>query len=91
MVSSVNIHFTKVVIRNEKILNTCAKGLELPSSISVNCDYARGTMVLHKPWSVKNPLDEILEDKQQTVDMIKEMVVGREVYPYMYCPSTIVL
>ena len=34
-------------------------------------------LVLHKPWSVKNPLDEILNDKQRTVDMFKEMVGSR--------------
>ena len=30
--------------------------------------------MLHKPWSVKTPLDEILKDKQRTVDMFEEMV-----------------
>ena len=33
--------------------------------------------MVHKPWSVKNPLDEILKDKQRTVDMFKEMVGSR--------------
>ena len=33
--------------------------------------------MLHQPWSVKNPLDEILKDKQWTVDMFKEIVGSR--------------
>ena len=53
------------------------KGLNCRPRYPVDYDYARGMLVLHKPWSVKNPLDEILNDKQRTVDMFKEMVGSR--------------
>ena len=33
--------------------------------------------MLHKPWSVKNPLDETLNDKQRTIDIFKEKVGSR--------------
>ena len=53
------------------------KGLNCRPRYPVDYDYARGMLVLHKPWSVKNPLDEILNDEQRTVDMFKEMVGSR--------------
>ena len=34
-------------------------------------------LVLLKPWSVTDPLDEFLDDKQQTVDIFKEMIGSR--------------
>ena len=53
------------------------KGLNCRPRYPVDYDYARGILVLHKPWSVTNPLDEILNDKQWTVNKFKEMVGSR--------------
>ena len=53
------------------------KGLNCRPRYPVDYDYARGMLVLHKPWSVKNPLDVILNDKQRTIDTFKEMVGSR--------------
>ena len=39
------------------------KGLNCRPQYPVVYDYARGMLVLHKPWSVKDPLDEVLNDK----------------------------
>ena len=50
------------------------KGLNFRPRYPVDYNYARGMLVLHKQWSIKNPLDEIIKDKQRTVDMFKEMI-----------------
>ena len=39
----------------QKMSNTCAKELEnFRPQYPVNYNYARGMLVLHKPWRVKN-------------------------------------
>ena len=53
------------------------KGLNCCPRCPVDYDYAGEILVLHKPRSVKNPLDEILSDKQQTADIFKAMVRSR--------------
>ena len=64
---------------SERIVNRILlpKGLNCRPRYPIDYDYARGMLLLHKPWSFKNPL--CTRNKQQTIDTFKRMLDTRVV------------
>ena len=54
-----------------------ARGLNCRPRHPIDYDYARGMLLLHKPWSAKRPLDT--RNKQKTIDEFKQMLNNRSV------------
>ena len=53
------------------------RGLNCRPRYPIDFDYARGMLIMHKPWSFKNPL--CTRDKQRTIDTFKQMLDTRVV------------
>jgi hypothetical protein len=45
----------------------------------VDFDYARGMLIMPKPWNKTNTLDKHLTDKQRTIDKLLQMLGKKEV------------
>ena len=58
-----------------------AKGLNCRPKHPVDYDYARGMIIMHKPWSINNPLTTLLSNKQRTIDTFKYMIRNRK-FPF---------
>jgi hypothetical protein len=54
-----------------------ARGLNCRPRHPIDFDYARGMLILHKPWSAKRPLNT--RNKQKTIDTFKQMLQNRTV------------
>ena len=57
------------------------KGLNCRPRYPVDYDYAKGMLVMHKPWSARNPLTDLLNDEEATVKTFLQMVENNEM-PY---------
>ena len=44
------------------------KGMNCKPRYPVDYDYARGMLIMHKPWNKTNTLEKLLKDKQGTID-----------------------
>ncbi len=44
------------------------KGMNCKPRYPVDYDYARGMLIMHKPWNKTDTLDKLLKDKQRTID-----------------------
>jgi len=55
------------------------KGMNCKARYPVDFDYARGMLIMHKPWSKKDTLTKILKDKQRTIDEFLRMIDAQEV------------
>lgn len=53
------------------------KGLNCRPRYPIDYEYARGMLIMHKPWSLKNPLNT--RNKQKTIDTFKVMLETRVV------------
>jgi hypothetical protein len=42
-------------------------------------DYARGMLIMHKPWNKNNTLDKLLKNKQSTINQFLQMIDLKEV------------
>ena len=49
-------------------------GLNCQSRHPVDYSYARGMIIMHRSWIKKNPLTELLSNKQDTVRTFLEMI-----------------
>ena len=58
-----------------------ANGLNCRPKHPVDYDYARGMIIMHKPWSINNPLTTLLSNKQRTIDTFKNMIQNRK-FPF---------
>ena len=58
-----------------------AKGLNCCPKHPIDYDYARGMIIMHKPWSINNPLTTLLSNKQRTIDTFKNMIRNRK-FPF---------
>lgn len=54
-----------------------ARGLNCRPRHPIDFDYARGMLILHKPWSFKDPLDT--RNQKKTIDTFKQMLHDRTV------------
>jgi hypothetical protein len=61
--------------RRTRVLIT--RGLNCRPTYPINFNYARGMLIMHKPWSVNSPLN--FNDKQKTIDTFKQMLENRDV------------
>ena len=57
------------------------KGLNCRPRYPVDYDYAKGMLVMHRPWSTKQPLTALLSDEQKTIDTFLTMLRENKV-PY---------
>ena len=64
---------------SDRVLNRILlpRGLNCRPRYPIDFDYARGMLIMHKPWSFKNPL--CTRDKQKTIDTFKHMLDMRVV------------
>lgn len=56
------------------------QGMNCRPRYPVDYDYARGMLIMHKPWSVRDPLDSLLQDKQKTISEFNDLL-GRRLLP----------
>eukprot|EP00985_Skeletonema_marinoi_P013483 scaffold6703_cov152-Skeletonema_marinoi.AAC.1 len=54
-----------------------ANGLNCRPCHPIDFNYARGMLIMHKPWSVREPLDT--RDKQATINTFKKMLEDKDV------------
>ena len=54
-----------------------ANGLNCRPCHPIDFNYARGMLIMHKPWSVRKPLDT--RDKQATINTFKKMLEDKDV------------
>ena len=57
------------------------KGLNCMARYPVDYDYAKGMLVMHKPWSKRDPLTKLLSDEKLTICTFLEMMEKRQL-PY---------
>jgi len=50
------------------------QGMKCRPKYPVDYNYARGMLLMHKPWSKDKPLTELLKDKDRTIRVFKIMV-----------------
>ena len=55
------------------------KGMNCTPKYPVDYAYARGMLILHKPWSKDNTLTSILKDQQKTISTFLSMIDKKEV------------
>ena len=55
------------------------KGMNCIPRYPVDYGYARGMLILHKPWSKDNTLNSILKDHQKTINTFLSMIDNKEV------------
>jgi hypothetical protein len=55
------------------------KGMNCTPKYPVDFAYARGMLILHKPWSKDNTLTSILKDHQKTISTFLSMIDKKEV------------
>lgn len=55
------------------------KGLNCKPVYPISFEYARGMILLHKPWSFKKPAFPQKPNKQQTIDIFKQMLHNKTV------------
>jgi len=55
------------------------KGMNCTPKYPVDYAYARGMLILHKPWSKDNTLSSILKDHQKTISTFLSMIDKKEV------------
>jgi hypothetical protein len=55
------------------------KGMNCAPKYPVDFAYARGMLILHKPWSKYNTLTSILKDHQKTINTFLSMIDKKEV------------
>ena len=55
------------------------KGMNCTPKYPVDFSYARGMLILHKPWSRDNTLTSILKDHQKTINTFLTMIDKKEV------------
>lgn len=54
-------------------------GMNCKPCYPINYDYARGMLILHKPWTAKRNLNELLKDKMKTIEAFHTMIVNKQV------------
>jgi hypothetical protein len=50
------------------------KGINCKPCYPIDYDYARGMLIMHKPWNKTDTLDKLLKDKQRTTDKFLQML-----------------
>jgi len=55
------------------------KGLNCKPRYPVDYEYARGMLIMHKPWNKTDTLCKLLKDHQRTIDEFLRMLGAKEV------------
>jgi len=76
-----NPYFKDSESGREKIRILLPTGLNCKPKFPISYEYARGMLIMHKPWSVNHPLEPILKDKNLTVATFQDMIKSNKV-PY---------
>lgn len=50
------------------------KGMKCKPVYPATFEYARGMLIMHKPWSEEEPLTDLLEDEKKTIQTFQQMV-----------------
>jgi hypothetical protein len=55
------------------------KGMNCKPQYPVDYEYARGMLIMHKPWHKHNTLTKLLKNKQNTINEFLRMIDAKEV------------
>ena len=55
------------------------KGMNCKPRYPVDYDYAKGMLIMHKPWNKNNTLDKLFKDKERTINEFLRMIDNKEV------------
>jgi hypothetical protein len=55
------------------------KGMICKPPYPVDYDYARGMLIMHKPWNKNNTLDKLMKNKERTIKEFCRMIDQKEV------------
>lgn len=54
------------------------KGMNCKPRYPIDYSYAKGMLILHKPWSKNQPLTAILKDKERCISTFKKMIMNKQ-------------
>jgi hypothetical protein len=54
------------------------KGIKCKTRYPVDFNYARGMLIMHKPWHRNNTLDELFKDQQRTITEFLTMIDNQQ-------------
>ena len=75
--------FEDSVTKRKKHRILIPKGLNCRPRYPVDYDYAKGMLVMHKPWSIQNPLTDLLNDEEETIKTFLQMIERNEMPLYV--------
>ncbi len=55
------------------------KGMNCKPRYPVDYDYAKGMLIMHKPWNKNDTLDKLFKDKEKTINEFLRMIDNKEV------------
>jgi hypothetical protein len=55
------------------------KGMNCKPPYPVDYDFARGMLIMHKPWNKNKTLEKLLRNKQRTITKFLQMIDQKEV------------
>jgi hypothetical protein len=55
------------------------KGMNCKPRYPVDYDYAKGMLIMHKPWNKNDTLDKLFKDKERTINEFLQMIDNKEV------------
>ena len=58
------------------------KGLNCQPIYPAEYDYAKGMLIMHKPWSVRAPLTDLFRDEKRTIDTFLAMIGKQQLLLY---------
>lgn len=73
-----NTFYKDEVTKRDKYRILVPKGLNCRPQYPPSYEYARGMLVMHKPWSVRRPLGDLLKDKELTVKTFLQSIGNRQ-------------
>ena len=55
------------------------KGMNCKARYPVDYDYAKGMLIMHKPWNKNDTLDKLFKNKERTINEFLRMIDNKEV------------
>ena len=75
--------FVDSTTKREKHRILIPKGLNCRPRYPVDYDYAKGMLVMHRPWSVRNPLTDLLNGEEETIKTFLQLIERNEMPLYV--------
>jgi hypothetical protein len=55
------------------------EGMNCKPRYPVDYDYAKGMLIMHKPWNKNDTLDKLFKNKERTINEFLRMIDNKEV------------